>query len=113
MPETTKEEDNSKKKGQKTRSGRAKKHQHQKEMWFLPETGIYPLGSRKLLYHLPAAGPSCFLSNFSFMRNGRAIFFRSVQLGIFGGIGYIAPVFDVLRELHFTFQTRENPRAVF
>lgn len=107
MPETTKKKTTAKK-GTKTRSGRAKSTSTRKNV-VLPEPEF--IHSEVVIIISFAAAAILFLSNFH-LCGMVGDFFRSVQLGVFGGIGYIAPVL-MFAGTAFYISNQGNPRAVF
>ncbi|MDW2796457.1 DNA translocase FtsK 4TM domain-containing protein [Clostridium boliviensis] len=107
MPETTKKKTTAKK-GTKTRSGRAKNTSTRKNV-VLPEPEF--IHSEVIIIISFAAAAILFLSNFH-LCGMVGDFFRSVQLGIFGGIGYIAPVL-MFAGIAFYISNQGSPRAVF
>ncbi len=107
MPETTKKKTTAKK-GTKTKNGRAGNTRSRKNV-VLPEPEF--IHSEVVIIMSFAAAAILFLSNFH-LCGMVGDFFRSVQLGIFGGIGYIAPVL-MFAGIAFYISNQGNPRAVF
>ncbi|RFZ80509.1 DNA translocase FtsK [Lacrimispora amygdalina] len=107
MPETTKKKTTAKK-GTKPKSGRARNTSTRKNV-VLPEPEF--IHSEVVIIMSFAAAAILFLSNFH-LCGMVGDFFRSVQLGIFGGIGYIAPVL-MFAGTAFYISNQGNPRAVF
>ena len=107
MPETTKNK-TTQKKGTKPKSGRAKSTTNRKKV-ILPEPEF--IHSEVVIIMSFAAASILFLSNFH-LCGMVGDFLRSVQLGIFGGIGYIAPVL-LFSATTFYISNQGNPRAVF
>ncbi|MDF2886015.1 MAG: cell division protein FtsK/SpoIIIE [Lacrimispora sp.] len=107
MPETTKKKTTAKK-GTKPKSGRAGSTSTRKNV-VLPEPEF--IHSEVVIIMSFAAAAILFLSNFH-LCGMVGDFFRSVQLGIFGGIGYIAPVL-MFAGTAFYISNQGNPRAVF
>lgn len=111
MPETTKKNTTSKttaKKGTKGSSGRAAGTSTRKNE-ALPEPEF--IRSEVVIIMSFAAAAILFLSNFH-LCGIAGNFLRGVQLGLFGGIGYVAPVF-LFAGTAFYFSNRGNPRAAF
>ncbi|WP_206426623.1 DNA translocase FtsK [Clostridium sp. E02] len=107
MPETTKNK-TTQKKGTKPKSGRAKSTTNRKKV-ILPEPEF--IHSEVVIIMSFAAASILFLSNFH-LCGMVGDFLRSVQLGIFGGIGYIAPVL-LFSATTFYISNQGNPRAAF
>ena len=107
MPETTKKKTTAKK-GTKTKNGRTKNTSTRKNV-VLPEPEF--IHSEVVIIMSFAAAAILFLSNFH-LCGMVGDFFRSVQLGIFGGIGYVAPVL-MFAGIAFYISNQGNPRAVF
>lgn len=101
MPETTKKK-TTEKKGTRGKGGRSGNSSPRKKV-VLPEPEF--IHSEVVIMMSFAAAAILFLSNFG-LCGVVGQFLRSVQLGIFGGIGYIAPVL-LLLGLPFTYRIRE------
>lgn len=110
MPETTKKK-TTEKKGTRGTSGRRKRavNNSSKNKVVLPEPEF--IHSEIVIMMSFAAAAILFLSNFG-LCGIVGSFLRSVQLGIFGGIGYIAPVI-LFAGTAFYFSNQGNPRATF
>ncbi len=111
MPETTKKKTTSKttaKKGTSGKAGRpAKTNSRKNAVDSEPEF----IRSEVIIIMSFAAAAILFLSNFK-LCGVVGDFLRSLQLGIFGGIGYIAPVL-LFTGTCFYISNRGNPRAMF
>ncbi len=104
MPETTKKK-TTVKKGTKGRTGSTGKRKNE----VLPEPEF--IRSEVIIIISFAAAAILFFSNFH-VCGVVGDFLRGVQLGIFGGIGYIAP-FLLFAGTAFYISNRGNPRAAF
>ncbi len=110
MPETIKKKTTEKKGTRRTRakSGRTTNSSSRKKV-VLPEPEF--IHSEIVIMISFAAAAILFLSNFG-LCGVVGDFLRSVQLGIFGGIGYIAPVI-LFAGTAFYLSNQGNPRATF
>lgn len=110
MPETIKKKTTEKKgtRGTKAKSGRTGNSSSRKKV-VLPEPEF--IHSEVVIMMSFAAAAILFLSNFG-LCGVVGDFLRSVQLGIFGGIGYIAPVI-LFSGTAFYLSNQGNPRAAF
>ena len=110
MPETIKKKTTEKKgtRGTKAKSGRTGNSSSRKKV-VLPEPEF--IHSEVVIMMSFAAAAILFLSNFG-LCGVVGDFLRSVQLGIFGGIGYIAPVI-LFAGTAFYLSNQGNPRAAF
>lgn len=107
MPETTKKK-TTEKKGTRGKNGRSGNSSSRKKV-VLPEPEF--IHSEVVIMMSFAAASILFLSNFG-LCGMVGQFLRSVQLGIFGGIGYIAPVL-LFAGTAFFLSNQGNPRAAF
>lgn len=107
MPGTTKK-NTTPKKGTKGKNGRTRSSSTRKNV-VLPEPEF--IHSEVIIIMSFAAASILFLSNFH-LCGVVGDFLRGVQLGIFGGIGYIAPVL-MFAGTAFFISNRGNPRAAF
>lgn len=107
MPETTKKKTTAKK-GTKGKNGRTRSTSTRKNV-VLPEPEF--IHSEVVIIMSFAAAAILFLSNFH-LCGMVGDFLRGVQLGIFGGVGYIAPVL-LFAGTAFYVSNRGNPRAAF
>lgn len=110
MPETTKKRTTSKttaKQGTNGKKNGANTGARKNDI--LPEPEF--IRSEVVIIMSFAAAAILFLSNFG-LCGVVGSFLRSVQLGIFGGIGYVAPVL-LFAGTAFYFSNRGNPRAAF
>lgn len=104
MPETTKKRTTPK----KGKNGRTRRTGTQKPV-VLPEPEF--IHSEVVIIMSFLAAAILFLSNFH-LCGVVGDFLRSIQLGIFGGVGYVAPVL-LFAGTAFYFSNEGNPRAVF
>lgn len=107
MPVTTKKK-TTEKKGTRAKNGRTGNSSSRKKV-VLPEPEF--IHSEVVIMMSFAAASILFLSNFG-LCGVVGQFLRSVQLGIFGGIGYIAPVL-LFAGTAFFLSNQGNPRAAF
>jgi S-DNA-T family DNA segregation ATPase FtsK/SpoIIIE len=107
VPETTKKK-TTEKKGTRGKNGRSGNSSSRKKV-VLPEPEF--IHSEVVIMMSFAAASILFLSNFG-LCGMVGQFLRSVQLGIFGGIGYIAPVL-LFAGTAFFLSNQGNPRAAF
>lgn len=107
MPETTKKK-TTEKKGTRGKNGKSGSSSPRKKV-VLPEPEF--IHSEVVIMMSFAAAAILFLSNFG-LCGVVGQFLRSVQLGIFGGIGYIAPVL-LFAGTAFYLSNQGNPRAAF
>jgi len=107
VPETTKKK-TTEKKGTRGKGGRSGNSSPRKKV-VLPEPEF--IHSEVVIMMSFAAAAILFLSNFG-LCGVVGQFLRSVQLGIFGGIGYIAPVL-LFAGTAFYLSNQGNPRAAF
>jgi len=107
VPETTKKK-TTEKKGTRGKNGRSGNSSSRKKV-VLPEPEF--IHSDVVIMMSFAAASILFLSNFG-LCGMVGQFLRSVQLGIFGGIGYIAPVL-LFAGTAFFLSNQGNPRAAF
>lgn len=107
MPETTKKK-TTEKKGTRGKNGRSGNSSSRKKV-VLPEPEF--IHSEVVIMMSFAVASILFLSNFG-LCGMVGQFLRSVQLGIFGGIGYIAPVL-LFAGTAFFLSNQGNPRAAF
>jgi S-DNA-T family DNA segregation ATPase FtsK/SpoIIIE len=107
VPETTKKK-TTEKKGTRGKGGRSGNSSPRKKV-VLPEPEF--IHSEVVIMMSFAVAAILFLSNFG-LCGVVGQFLRSVQLGIFGGIGYIAPVL-LFAGTAFYLSNQGNPRAAF